>query len=267
MSGRQTFKDQGAEFLRSANASETYDYQENMPAPTPALAGADVVLRLDEGAEWIGLRFGGDTLEWECGSGDERESEGAGPYQAFLMGPDIYFVEFLFEESRSLALVLDRGTGVVTTIRGSRSPEGEIDSVLMGGYVEGVGTAAGERHPQCSLAGTGIQNDYAHNVKYQHVYLNDAYETWVGVDGPQKGQADTEEYVAFKIADAVYCTFWNERVLTTQMTFVFNFDEGRCVGQVFGTTAGEPVHNTIGSTTAVVHSDLVELDVPRLRTV
>ena len=87
-----------------------------------------------------------------------------------------------------------------------------------------------------SLAGTRIQNDYAHNVVYQHIYLNDRYETWLSLDGPQKGQADTEEYLAFKVADNVYCTFWNEKVLTTQMTFLFNFVKGQCVCEVFGTT-------------------------------
>ncbi len=43
MGGRDTFKDQGAEFLRSANASATYDYQEYMPAATQALAGSDIL--------------------------------------------------------------------------------------------------------------------------------------------------------------------------------------------------------------------------------
>ena len=115
-----------------------------------------------------------------------------------------------------------------------------------------------------SLAGTRFQNDYAHNVVYQHIYLNDRYETWLSLDGPQKGQADTEEYLAFKVADGVYCTFWNEKVLTTQMTFLFNFVKGECVCEVFGTTDGERVYNTIGATTRVIHSEIDELDVPRL---
>ena len=101
---------------------------------------------------------------------------------------------------------------------------------------------------RCPSAGTRFQNDYAHDVVYQHIYLNDRYETWLSLDGPQKGQADTEEYLAFKVADGVYCTFWNEKVLTTQMTFLFDFVKGECVCEVFGTTGGERVYNTIGAT-------------------
>ena len=130
--------------------------------------------------------------------------------------------------------------------------------------MDGAGSAPADRHAPVSLAGTRIQNDYAHNVVYQHIYLNDRYETWLSLDGPQKGQADTEEYLAFKVADHVYCTFWNEKVLTTQMTFLFDFVKGQCVCEVFGTTEGERVYNTIGATTKVIHSELEELDVPRL---
>ena len=48
------------------------------------------------------------------------------------------------------------------------------------------------------------------------------------------------------------------------MTFLFDFAEGACVCEVFGTTEGERVYNTIGATSKVLHSEIVELDVPRL---
>ena len=93
--------------------------------------------------------------------------------------------------------------------------------------MDGAQGAPAGRHAEVSLAGTRIQNDYAHNVVYQHVCLNDRYETWLSLDGPQRGQADTEEYRAFKVADHVYCTFWNEKVLTSQMTLLFDLAGGR----------------------------------------
>ena len=181
------------------------------------------------------------------------------------MGEEIYFVTFLFEPDRSCALLLDVGKSVVTAVRGNRDRETARSSPrIMGGYVDGAGSAPADRHAAVSLAGTRIQNDYAHNVVYQHIYLNDRYETWLSLDGPQKGQADTEEYLAFKVADHVYCTFWNEKVLTTQMTFLFDFARAECVCEVFGTTEGERVYNTIGATTKVIHSEIEELDVPGL---
>ena len=264
MGGRDTFKDQGAEFLRSAKASATYNYQEYMPAPTQELAGTDILIRLDGADEWIRVRFGDGSLTFEHGAADEKQTEGTSDYQAFRMGDQIYFVTFLFEPDRSCVLLLDLGKSVVTAVRGRRSEDGAIESSIIGGYVEGAGSVPTDRHAPVSLAGTRIQNDYAHNVVYQHIYLNDRYETWIGIDGPQKGQADTEEYLAFKVADHVYCTFWNEKVLTTQMTFLFDFVKGQCVCEVFGATEGERVYNTIGATTKVIHSEIEELDVPRL---
>ena len=76
MGGRDTFKDQGAEFLRSAKASATYNYQEYMPAPTQELAGTDILIRLDGADEWIRVRFGDGSLTFEHGAGDEKQSRG-----------------------------------------------------------------------------------------------------------------------------------------------------------------------------------------------
>jgi hypothetical protein len=266
MGARDTFKDQGAEFLRSANASATYNYQEYMPAATQGLAGTEILIRLDDAGEWIRVRFGDDSLDFELGAGDEKKTAGTSVYQAFLMGERIYFVTFLFDPDRSCVLLLDLASSVVTVVRGRREDDGAIESSIVGGYVDGGEEVPTGRHAAVSLGGTRFQNDYAHNVVYQHIYLNDRYETWLSLDGPQKGQADTEEYLAFKVADHVYCTFWNEKVLTTQMTFLFDFVKGQCVCEVFGTTEGERVYNTIAATTKVLHSELAELDVPRLST-
>jgi hypothetical protein len=91
------------------------------------------------------------------------------------------------------------------------------------------------------------------------------YETWLGVRGPQAGQADTEEYHAFKIDDGVYLLYWNEGVLTAQMTFLFNFFAGNCVAELFARVGGDVVHSTIGATTTLIHTNLPELpDVTRL---
>ena len=264
MAGRDTFQDQGAEFLRSANESSTYDYQEYMPAATQELAGTELHVVLDDDAGWIDVRFGDGSVEFARGGAGEPDVEGDSACQVFRMSGPVYFVTFLLAPDRSCVLLLDLERRVVTAVRGTRRDDGGIESAITGGYVDGAGDAPAARHAAVSLAGTRIRNDYAHNVVYQHIYLNDRYETWLSLDGPQRGQADTEEYLAFKIADHVYCTFWNEKVLTTQMTFLFDFAAGTCVCEVFGTTGGERVYNTIGATTRVIHSEIPELDVPRL---
>ena len=114
-------------------------------------------------------------------------------------------------------------------------------------------------HPAFSLGGTRFLNTYAHNVAYEHIYLTGVYETWMGVKGPQAAQADTEEYFAFKIADGVYLLYWNEGVLTAQMTFLFNFFRGNCVAELFARVEGDRVHSTIGAYTHLIHTKLAEL--------
>ena len=53
----------GAEFLRNANASATFSYQEYMPETTQDLAGTEILIRLDDAGEWIRVRFGDGTLD------------------------------------------------------------------------------------------------------------------------------------------------------------------------------------------------------------
>jgi hypothetical protein len=81
----------------------------------------------------------------------------------------------------------------VTTSRGVRSPDGEIESIVAGGHVDGHGATHGASLGPCSLAEKRLQNGCAFDVKQQRVHFNDSYETWVAIDGPQKGQADAEE--------------------------------------------------------------------------
>ena len=139
-----------------------------------------------------------------------------------------------------------------------------VDSALVEaevGISAGRGPGAGPvpSHPSFSLGGTRLLNSYAHDVAYEHIYLTAVYETWLGVKGPEAGQADTEEYHAFKIDDGVYLVYWNEGILTVQMTFLFNFLQGTCVAEVFGRVEGYRVHNTIGATTRLIHTKLPEL--------
>jgi hypothetical protein len=128
MGARDTFKDQGAEFLRSANASATYNYQEYMPAATQELALAEILIRLDDAGQWIRVRFGDGSLDFEFGAGDEKMTGGTSVYQAFLMGEQIYFVTFLFDPDRSCVLLPDLGRSVATGGPGSSADYGPIKS-------------------------------------------------------------------------------------------------------------------------------------------
>jgi hypothetical protein len=182
-------------------------------------------------------------------------------YEAFEMAPGIFFVSYLASTTGSVAMALDLVRGVATLVTGALTPAGIVSTVESARVeeVRGDGDVAAPYHLPFNLGGTRLLNTYAHNVAYEHIYLTGAYETWLGVRGPEVGQADTEEYRAFKIAEGVYLVCWNEKILTTQMTFLFNFFAGNCVGEVFGRLEGKIVHNTIGANARLIHTKLPEL--------
>ncbi len=159
----------------------------------------------------------------------------------------------------SVAMALDLVRGVATAVMGEMTEDGIISRVGSSRVEEIGGSGEPAYHPRASLGGTRFLNTYAHNVAYEHIYLTGVYETWMGVKGPQAGQADTEEYHAFKIADGVYLLYWNEGVLTAQMTFLFNFFAGNCVAELFARVDRAVVHSTIGADTTLIHTKLPEL--------
>ena len=256
---RQSFEAQGADFLK-ANIGETaFDYAANRPPRSYGLAGKVLTVALGAKPVRISHSFGETDVTWEILDGSERGDQGTAGYEAFELAPGIFFVSFLAREKESVAMTADLGSGAATVILG-KIVEGDIVSEVLGGRIEGTGgVRTALYHPPFSLGGTRFLNEYADNVAYEHIYLTDVYETWLGVRGPQAGQADTEEYHSFKVTDGVYIAYWNEKVLTAQMTFLFNFLDGECVGQVFAIVEGQRVHRTIGAHTHLIHTKLSEL--------
>ena len=257
---RQNFEAQGSAFLRQ-NISEKpeFDYAENRPPRSYALAGKTLTLAVRDTPVRYRHVFAQDDVSVEpLDAGTEAGGAAVTTsYEAFEMAPDIFFVTYL--AGQSVAMALDLAKGVATVVMGEMTPEGIVSSVGASRVEELAGPGEPPYHPPYSLGGTRFLNTYAHNVAYEHIYLTGVYETWMGVRGPQAGQADTEEYVAFKIVDGVYLLYWNEGVLTAQMTFLFNFFAGNCVAELFARVGGDVVHNTIGADTALIHTKLPEL--------
>lgn len=263
---RQSFEAQGSNFLKQNLADKPeFDYAQNRPPRSFGLAGTTVTLLLRDKPERWRHVFAEKEVTVEVQRGSEPARGFTALYEAFEMAPGIFFVTYLAGETESVAMAVEPERGAATMIMGKMTADGIISTVES--TVTAEAAAAGETpyHPPASLGGTRFLNTYAHNVAYEHIYLTEVYETWLGVKGPQAGQADTEEYRAFKIADGVYLLYWNEGVLTAQMTFLFNFFQGNCVAEVFARVEGEHVHNTIGAHTHLIHTMLPELpDVTRL---
>ena len=260
---RQTFETQGSAFLRQNLAEKPeFDYAENRPPRSHALDGRKFTLVLrDKPEERRPHAFGREQVDVEIDRGLEPPLRFVASYEAFELAPGIFFVSYLADAVHSVAMALDMGTGVATVVQGEMTNQGII-STVEAASLEEVAAAQGRQpafHPPFNLGGTRFLNTYAHNVAYEHIYLTGVYETWLGVKGPQAGQADTEEYHAFKIAGGVYLLYWNEGILTAQMTFLFNFLAGHCVAELFARVEGDIVHNSIGANTTLIHTTLPEL--------
>jgi hypothetical protein len=263
---RENFEAQGSAFLRQ-NISEKpeFDYAENRPPHSLDLAGKVLTLALRDADVRYRHAFARDEVTIEVMGPEAERRPIITSYEAFEMAPEIFFISYLVDDLDSVAMVLDLAKGVATVVMGEMTEDGIISRVGYSRVEEIASPGEAAYHPRYSLGGTRFLNTYAHNVAYEHIYLTGVYETWLGVRGPQAGQADTEEYHAFKIDDGVYLLYWNEGVLTAQMTFLFNFFAGNCVAELFARVGGDVVHSTIGATTTLIHTNLPELpDVTRL---
>jgi hypothetical protein len=257
---RQSFEAQGSAFLKQ-NISEKpeFDYAENRPPHSYRLADKTLTLALRDKPDRLRYKFGEKEVEVETLDGAGASRRFTALYEAFELAPEIFFVSYLATETGSVAMALDLVKGVATIVMGEMTDDGIISTVGSARIEETTPNGPVTYHPPFSLGGTRFLNTYAHNVAYEHIYLTGVYETWMGVRGPQAGQADTEEYHAFKIADGVYLLYWNEGILTAQMTFLFNFFQGNCVAELFARVEGERVHSTIGAYTHLIHTKLAEL--------
>jgi hypothetical protein len=256
---RQSFEAQGSAFLKSNIAASEFNYAANRPPHSFRLSGGTLTLAVRESPDRIRHVFSDEKVRFEILGGPTAGQNSTVAYEAFELAPDIFFISFLASPTESIAMATDLGTGAATVVRGEMTDTG-IVSTVESAHIEEVGSEVPVvYHPPFSLGGTRFLNTYADNVAYEHIYLTGVYETWMGVNGPQAGQADTEEYHAFKITDGVYLLYWNEGILTAQMTFLFNFFQGNCVAQVFARTGGDLVHSTIGAYTHLIHTKLVEL--------
>ena len=257
---RQSFEAQGSAFLRQ-NISDKpeFDYAENRPPFSFKLAGKSLTLALRDADVRYRHTFAKDEVTIEVKGPEAERRPIVTSYEAFEMAPDVFFVSYLVDDLDAVAMALDLVKGVATVVMGEMTEDGVISRVGSAHVEEITGPAEPAYHPRYSLGGTRFLNTYAHNVAYEHIYLTGVYETWMGVRGPQAGQADTEEYHAFKIADGVYLLYWNEGILTAQMTFLFNFLAGNCVAELFARVDGAMVHSTIGANTTLIHTRLPEL--------
>ncbi len=125
---RETFEVQGSAFLRQ-NISDKpeFDYAENRPPRSYALAGATLTLAVRGAPTRYRHQFSDDQVTIEDLSAAVCEARRVTTsYEAFEMAPNIFFVSYLADPLHSVAMALDLVTGVATVVMGEMTDGGIV---------------------------------------------------------------------------------------------------------------------------------------------
>lgn len=234
----------GQQFLLRADEYKQYQIEASSGLADRTLAwirtdGLREALRFDGGGELAGY-----------GRADRTLSVSA---RVFELAPKLYYVSFPFDDGdRALTAVIDEPAGTALLVD-SRRPGPEdgthrAQTAVTRVMLEGD-RAAPAPQPSEGMVGARLVARYADDIAYEHIYLNPHFVTWHGTEGPEAGNADTEWYDAYELRDGVYLVSWSEKVLTTHMLFLFDFNSGHEIGSIFGyePESGKRVFDTIGA--------------------
>ena len=243
-----------------------------------AVAGQEFLLRAAEYADYqipATERLSNQQLTWAWSDGttgrvtigvdasvESYVSDGvanAVSAEVFEVAAELFYLSFPLDGgARAMTLIVDRLNGRVIAIESRRPAPDEGTHQAQVHLSQGTMSAStappSELMPTDAMAGVRLIAHYADDIAYEHIYLNPHRVTWHGIDGPEAGVADTEKYAGYQIRDNIYLVSWSEKVLTTHMIFVFDFETGHEIGTIFGY---EPEHDkavleTIGAKTQLL---------------
>jgi len=241
-------------------------FNENKLYPTHALAGKDLTLFCDND-QVIHLCFRGEGLltfgAKENPTGIIREA-----YEAFCVMPDIYFVDFVINETKSsVSLILDFPKKKSLILIGklsewkmnqdfiSRSKAGVDLSPMAVEFIHANMDLPLEKAPIVPYERTGdllgkrVKYTYSKMHTYEHIYLNPQFYTWHCLSGPEKGLADTDRCDYFKIASDLYLFTWREKIIPILGVVLINLKTMKTSGKLFGieVETGKVTNFTMGA--------------------
>jgi len=206
----------------------------NRLPPTKELAGRQ--FEYDFAGTMLTLDIGPDELKWAFrGAGTEV------PYECILVGPGIYFIDFVLSEEKreTFTVIMSTGTRRALGCRMFVLPEpvkGEtmvqhewFTGVLKGGEPAGLVPA-----PTTELTGEHAVYAYSPNHYYEHYYINSQRFVWHCLHGVQKGHSATEPANYFKFEENMYVLGWRELLIPTGTVFFLNFADNRSTGKFVG---------------------------------
>ena len=185
---RQSFKDQGAEFMKANVEESLYDYAANCPPHTFKLAGKALTLHLKDTPVRIQHVFKEKQVRWEITGGPKAGESQEVAYEAFELAKNIFFISFLTRDHKSFGITADLSRGAATVVQGIITPEGVVSRVHLARIDELADDAKNIYHMPYSLGGTRFLNTYADNVAYEHIYLTPVYEPGWALKAPSKAR-------------------------------------------------------------------------------
>lgn len=233
------------------------------PDPTRELAGQAITIWLEDG-DVLELRFTSDVqLDW---TQTGHTSQPAQTYQAFVVRPGCYFVDFVdqSDRSRSVSLWLDTGNGRALLIEGSVH-ERQLQSIDLLKRVEMTGrqsvpkltfrSGATSRKdvlpyaPSTALQGRYMRYVYSDTHVYDHFYVSDKYYFWYCWQGPDAGIGEFDEAQYYELAPEVFLVCWTEKFLPCLAVTIEDYGAMTSIGKVFGADSHswETGNNTVGA--------------------
>lgn len=218
---------------------------DNRIPSTDELSGREIALTRDDG-ETITLSFAEDTVTWrEPG----QEAAQTAPYDAVAARDDVYFIDFLHEDSDILtSIVLDLHTNgavfiVSRIVRGD--DRADVQQDLWPCVVAGTdGTAPGLTR---ELVGRRAYAEYADGHAVEHVYFNPRRIVWQGLGRFDYSGSECDHATTWKIDDKLYLLTWVEEWQAVTAALLLDYAAFRNVGVLYGLDDGGFVHTLCGA--------------------
>ena len=219
--------------------------------------------------------YDASCLVWGVPESFEKRPSDTETYEAILIAPNIYFVDFVkkTQPNVSVSIALDLNTRKATALIATAPDRKKASQSFAGRLGNGVDLStikveilhatvnpSSPDEPEkphertLELVGKRIKYTYSRNHVYEHIYLNDRLFTWHCLVGVERGLADTEICDYFKIVPDIYLFTWREKIMPTFGVVLINLREMRSNGKTFGLdmASGKFVNFTMGS-----HAELI----------
>jgi hypothetical protein len=218
------------------------DIMANRLPSTDALAGTDIMLRLDSGGV-LSLSFTADEVRWELERSDGTTWSGDNGYDAVEVRPSLYFVYFVAADGAgAVSVVADRDMGRAVVVQ-DRFVESDgktglrvlVDPARLDGTTGAYEPIAENRE----LLGKRLFCEYSEEAALEHIYLNSGTLAWqwVKVELPAlKREVGVEAASYWKVRDRLYLLV-SRGEGAVDLTLLLDLEQGRNVGRLFGETS------------------------------